>query len=109
VLMRFNHASCERQFWRIVNASADLYADLKVDGEPLEIIAFDGMPLAFHNPAHPVDSASHILAPPAGGSYSHWAQAWSTGRRSHSSVIRREDSVAVTSHLERSVKGYFCA
>jgi len=56
----------ERQFWRIVNASPDLYADLQVDGEQLEIVALDGMPLAFHNPAHPIESTSHILVPPAG-------------------------------------------
>jgi FtsP/CotA-like multicopper oxidase with cupredoxin domain len=56
----------ERQFWRIVNASPDLYADLQVDEQELEIVALDGMPLAFHNPAHPVEFASHILVPPAG-------------------------------------------
>jgi len=56
----------ERQFWRIVNASPDLYADLQVDAEQFEIVALDGMPLALHNPAHPVESASHILVPPAG-------------------------------------------
>ncbi|MGA7106983.1 MAG: multicopper oxidase domain-containing protein [Terracidiphilus sp.] len=56
----------ERQFWRIVNASPDLYADLQVDGEQLEIVALDGMPLAFHNPGHPVEFASHVLVPPAG-------------------------------------------
>ena len=56
----------ERQFWRIVNASPDRYADLQVDGENLEIVALDGMPLAFHNPAHPTEVASHILVPPAG-------------------------------------------
>jgi suppressor of ftsI len=56
----------ERQFWRIVNASPDLYADLQVDTEKLEIVALDGMPLAFHNPTHPVEFASHILVPPAG-------------------------------------------
>jgi FtsP/CotA-like multicopper oxidase with cupredoxin domain len=43
-------ASGERQFWRIVNASPDLYADLQIDGEQLEIVALDGMPLAFHDP-----------------------------------------------------------
>jgi suppressor of ftsI len=56
----------EQQFWRIVNASPDLYADLQVDGEQLEIVALDGMPLAFHNPRHPVEFASHVLLPPAG-------------------------------------------
>ncbi|MGA9565303.1 MAG: multicopper oxidase domain-containing protein, partial [Candidatus Korobacteraceae bacterium] len=56
----------ERQFWRIVNASPDLYADLQVDAQQLEIVALDGMPLAFHDPAHPTKLASHILVPPAG-------------------------------------------
>ena len=56
----------EHQFWRIVNASPDLYADLQVDGEQLEIVALDGMPLAFHNPAHRIEFASHVLVPPAG-------------------------------------------
>jgi FtsP/CotA-like multicopper oxidase with cupredoxin domain len=56
----------ERQFWRIVNASPDLYADLQVDGEQFQIVALDGMPLAFHNPNHPVEFVSHILVPPAG-------------------------------------------
>jgi hypothetical protein len=36
-------ADGERQFWRIVNASPDLYADLQIDGEQLEIAA---LPLA---------------------------------------------------------------
>jgi FtsP/CotA-like multicopper oxidase with cupredoxin domain len=59
-------AAGERQFWRIVNASPDLYADLQVDGEQLEIVALDGMPLTFHDPAHPSEFVSHILVPPAG-------------------------------------------
>jgi suppressor of ftsI len=56
----------ERQFWRIVNASPDLYADLEVDGERLEIVALDGMPLSFHDPKRRVEIARHILVPPAG-------------------------------------------
>jgi suppressor of ftsI len=56
----------ERQFWRIVNASPDLYADLKVDTEQLDIVALDGMPLAFHDPARRTELADHILVPPAG-------------------------------------------
>jgi suppressor of ftsI len=56
----------ERQFWRIVNASPDRYADLQIEGGKLEIVALDGMPLAFHNPAHPTEVLSHILVPPAG-------------------------------------------
>jgi suppressor of ftsI len=56
----------ERQFWRIVNASPDLYADLQVDTGQLEIVALDGMPLAFHDPKHRSEFADHILVPPAG-------------------------------------------
>ena len=56
----------ERQFWRIVNASPDRYADLKVDTEQLEIVALDGMPLSFHDPKHRVEFRDHILVPPAG-------------------------------------------
>jgi FtsP/CotA-like multicopper oxidase with cupredoxin domain len=56
----------EQQFWRIVNASADQYADVQVDGELLKIVALDGMPLAYHDPQHPTRVADHILVPPAG-------------------------------------------
>ena len=56
----------ERQFWRIVNASPDLYADLQVDTEQLEIIALDGMPLSFHDPKRRVELRDHLLVPPAG-------------------------------------------
>lgn len=56
----------ERQFWRIVNASADRYLDLQVDGEPIEIVALDGMPLAYHDPTHPTLGVSHLLVSPAG-------------------------------------------
>jgi suppressor of ftsI len=60
-----NIAHGERQFWRIVNASADRYVDLQLDGEPWKIVALDGMPLAYHNPDHPVRVADHVLLPPA--------------------------------------------
>jgi suppressor of ftsI len=56
----------ERQFWRIVNASPDLYADLELDSGAFEVVALDGMPLAYHNPAIRTRSMSHVLVPPAG-------------------------------------------
>jgi len=56
----------EHQFWRIVNASPDLYADLEVDSSSFEVIALDGMPLAYHDPAIRTRSMSHVLVPPAG-------------------------------------------
>src|SRR6266481_449437 len=55
----------ERQFWRIVNASPDLYADLELDSATLETVALDGMPLAYHDPSIRKRSMSHVLVPPA--------------------------------------------
>jgi suppressor of ftsI len=56
----------ERQFWRLVNATADRYLDLQLEGQSFEIIAMDGMPIARHDPAHRTRIANHILLPPAG-------------------------------------------
>jgi FtsP/CotA-like multicopper oxidase with cupredoxin domain len=56
----------ERQFWRIVNASPDVYADLEIDSEQMVIVALDGMPLAFHDPARHTEAFQHVLVPPAG-------------------------------------------
>src|SRR5947199_9579934 len=59
-------APVERQFWRIVNASPDLYADLELDSGSFEVVALDGMPLAYHDPALQTRSMTHVLLPPAG-------------------------------------------
>jgi suppressor of ftsI len=56
----------ERQFWRLVNASADRYLDLQLDGATFEIVAMDGMPIALHDPHHRTRTADHVLLPPAG-------------------------------------------
>jgi len=56
----------ERQFWRIVNASPDRYADLELDSESFDVVALDGMPLAYHDPSVRKRSMSHVLVPPAG-------------------------------------------
>jgi suppressor of ftsI len=56
----------ERQFWRIVNTSPDRYADLELDSEPLEVIALDGMPFAYHDPSTLKRSMKHVLVAPAG-------------------------------------------
>jgi suppressor of ftsI len=56
----------ERQFWRMVNASADRYVDLELEGQTFEIVAMDGMPIARHDPDHRSRAASHVLLPPAG-------------------------------------------
>ena len=56
----------ERQFWRLVNASADRYLDLQLEGQTFEIVAMDGMPIAQHDPDHPTRTADHVLLSPAG-------------------------------------------
>src|SRR3984893_12692446 len=56
----------ERQFWRLVNASADRYLDLQLEGQMFEIVAMDGAPIAHHDPNHPTRIAGHVLLPPAG-------------------------------------------
>ena len=56
----------ERQFWRLVNASADRYLDLELEGQPFEIVAMDGMPIAMHDPNHRTRIVDHVLLPPAG-------------------------------------------
>src|SRR3984893_17191312 len=56
----------ERQFWRLVNASADRYLDLQLEGQSFEIVAMDGEPIAAHDPDHRTRIAGHVLLPPAG-------------------------------------------
>jgi suppressor of ftsI len=56
----------ERQFWRLVNASADRYLDLQLEGQTFEIVAMDGMPIALHDPNHQTRIVDHVLLPPAG-------------------------------------------
>ena len=56
----------ERQFWRIVNASPDRYADVELDSGSFGVVALDGMPLAYHDPSIRKRSMSHVLIPPAG-------------------------------------------
>jgi len=63
---RIEIAPKERQFWRIVNASADRYLDLQLDGQTFEIVALDGMPLAYRDPKHPTRVIDHLLVAPAG-------------------------------------------
>jgi len=63
---RIEIAPGERQFWRIVNASPDRYLDLQLDGQTLEMVALDGMPLAYHEPKAPTRTTNHLLLAPAG-------------------------------------------
>jgi suppressor of ftsI len=56
----------EHQFWRIVNASPDLYADIEIDGSSFDVVALDGMPFAFHEPNIRSRRISNVLLAPAG-------------------------------------------
>jgi suppressor of ftsI len=56
----------ERQFWRIVNAQPESFIDVTLDGGTLEIVALDGEPLTYRNPARPAMKVQHWLVPPAG-------------------------------------------
>jgi FtsP/CotA-like multicopper oxidase with cupredoxin domain len=62
----------QREFWRVLNASADSYVDLKLlfDGKPqfLGVIGLDGIPIGYEDrrPRNRVLWESHIALPPAG-------------------------------------------
>lgn len=62
----------ERQFWRVLNASADTYLDIAVifSGKPqsLGIVSLDGVPLRYdlENSQDYLLSQSHISLPPGG-------------------------------------------
>src|ERR1700751_1079511 len=59
-------ASGEKQFWRIVNASPDLYADLELDSVSVIVVALDGMPLTYHDPSRRTETLQHVLLAPGG-------------------------------------------
>lgn len=63
---RIEIAPGERQFWRLLNASADRYLDLQLEGQLFEIVAMDGIPIALHDPNHQTRITDHVLLPPAG-------------------------------------------
>jgi suppressor of ftsI len=55
----------ERQFWRIINGSADTFIDFDV-GSTFEIVALDGVPLSIRYPHKALPRADHLVIPPAG-------------------------------------------
>jgi suppressor of ftsI len=56
----------ERQFFRVVNASAGRYFDISVDGTLLQLIAKDGIPLDAFPGTPAAITVRHLLLPPAG-------------------------------------------
>jgi len=60
-------AAGERQFWRIVNAGADTFVDLQIDGQPMDIVAFDGFPVGYYEKVpREIQPAEHRPIPPGG-------------------------------------------
>lgn len=56
----------EKQFFRVVNASASRYFDLAVDGAPLDLVALDGVPLDAYAGSPAMQRVRHIVVAPAG-------------------------------------------
>jgi FtsP/CotA-like multicopper oxidase with cupredoxin domain len=62
----------QKEFWRVVNATANSILDiqLKYDGvkQPLQVVAFDGVPTGSHDGRHQgtIITENDILLPPAG-------------------------------------------
>jgi suppressor of ftsI len=55
----------EKQLWRVVNASADGFYNLSIDGHTLQIVSVDGVPLEAY-PGGQEQSVSNYILPPAG-------------------------------------------
>ncbi|MGD0474810.1 MAG: multicopper oxidase domain-containing protein [Candidatus Velthaea sp.] len=54
-----------RQFFRILNASANSFFDLKIPGTRFLVVAKDGVPLSFHDRSVQGQWVDHVLMPPA--------------------------------------------
>jgi len=55
----------EHQFWRVLNASADGFYDLSVDGQQLRLVSIDGVPIKTY-PGSQEQTVNDVLIPPAG-------------------------------------------
>ena len=54
----------ERQLFRVVNAAANRYFDLAVDGESLQLVGMDGYPLASYAGNTPIRPVNDVLLAP---------------------------------------------
>ena len=54
----------QKQFWRVVNASADGFYDVRVDGENLQLVAVDGVPMNAY-PGGTGEIRSDVVIPPS--------------------------------------------
>jgi FtsP/CotA-like multicopper oxidase with cupredoxin domain len=55
-----------RQFFRIANTSANSVFDMKIPGQKLYLVAYDGVPLAFHDRSLQGEWVDEVYLPPAG-------------------------------------------
>jgi FtsP/CotA-like multicopper oxidase with cupredoxin domain len=65
-----------REFWRVLNASADTYFDLQIrrgptiqdvsEPQPIELVALDGVAVGSGNRANRAEARTHILLAPGG-------------------------------------------
>jgi suppressor of ftsI len=55
----------QKQFWRVLNASADGFFDVSVDGQQLQLVSIDGVPLKAY-PGGAEQTVGDIVIPPAG-------------------------------------------
>jgi FtsP/CotA-like multicopper oxidase with cupredoxin domain len=56
----------ERQFWRVLNASAHRHFDLQAPGVPMQLVAQDGVPLRYYRGDPVSEKRWHIIIPPGG-------------------------------------------
>ncbi len=56
----------ERQLWRVLNASGTRHFDLTIPGTRLQIVALDGVPLAYYRGAPATRTVDHVVVPPSG-------------------------------------------
>jgi len=72
----------ERQLWRILNASTHRHFVVGLTGEHLQLVAQDGVPLAYAPHGSPTQTVSQIIIPPAGR-----AEVVATGTTGHQYLI----------------------
>ncbi len=56
----------EQQFWRLVNADADTYLSLAIDGTQMQIVAIDGVPISSGVNTPSSYSVANWVVPPGG-------------------------------------------
>ncbi|HUA09163.1 MAG TPA: multicopper oxidase family protein [Candidatus Acidoferrales bacterium] len=57
--------SGQKQFWRVLNASADGFYNVSIDGAGLQMVAIDGVPLKNTYPGASEQTVGNIVIPPS--------------------------------------------